>query len=353
MPTVAMVYSKDASRQTAGMDLIRWIEMGHQLASCGWTVHLVTDKPAGIRKLRELPVVDAAAASWERYDAVKVCYQHSIDLVPPHPCIIVRMCRVADEHRPKRDHIRRKAVLAQQERVSEIARFVSFNDQENARRWRAMYGNRQETLLVPTGCPESIPTARNDPFRTGRRVVLFAGSLTAPRFVGALNALAERLRSVVPDVDVHFVGRNRLHVYGVSGAELDPGLIKIHAPVRVEESWQYLLHADVGVALAPSEDAFESELSKIYYYLRAGLPVVTESNVPNRTLLEETGHGFVAEYDDVGDLVTRIAEALELETRHPEVMGYMAAKHSWRGRAEVYVNALAALSLGDKPVHAR
>ena len=139
---------------------------------------------------------------------------------------------------------------------------------------------------------------------------------------------------------MHFLGRNRLHVYGASEKVLDCDLITIHAPVDVEESWQYLLHADVGLALAPSSDSFESELAKIYYYLRAGLPVVTESNVLNRSLIDETGHGTVARYDDVGDFVAKIDAALSLTPRSSRVMRYMAATHTWRQRADVYVNAL-------------
>ncbi|MEE9295817.1 MAG: hypothetical protein V3W34_12770 [Phycisphaerae bacterium] len=338
--SMALVYTKNASRKRAGMDLIRWTEMGRQLATSGWDVHLVTDQPAGVHDLQGLPVVDAAVASWEQYDAVKVCYQHSIDLVPPHPCIVVRMCRVADDERPARDGIRRAEMLRQQQRISEIAHYVAFNDQENVRRWRAAYGDKQQALIVPTGCPESIPEVGHNPYKPGRSVVLFCGSLTAPRFVSILNSVSEALRSVAPDVDVHFLGRNRLHVYGASDQVLDSDLITIHPSVDVEESWQYMLHADVGLALAPSPDAFECELAKIYYYLRAGLPVVTESNVLNGSLIAETGHGGVARYDDVGDLADKIIAALRLAPRSSRVMRYMAATHTWRQRADVYVNAL-------------
>lgn len=322
------------------MDLIRWTEMGRQLVSSGWGVHLVTDRPAGVCQLQGLPVIDAAEAFWDQYDTVKVCYQHSIDLVPPHPSIVVRMCRVADDERPLRDGIRRVEMLRQQQRISEIARYVAFNDQENSRRWRVAYGDKQQTLIVPTGCPERIPEAAENPYKPGRRVVLFCGSLTAPRFVPMLNSVSAALRSVAPDVDVHFLGRNRLHVYGASDQVLDADLITIHSPVDVEESWQYLLHADIGLALAPSADAFECELAKIYYYLRTGLPVVTESNVLNRSLIEETGHGAVAKYNDVGDFVDKIDAALALAPRSARVMRYMASTHTWRQRADVYVNAL-------------
>ncbi len=344
MNTIALVYSKDASRRRAGMDLIRWTEMGRQLALSGWGVHLVTDRTGGVVDLLGLPVVDAATASWDQYDAIKVCYQHSIDLVPPHPCIIARMCRVADEERPARDGSRRVEMLRQQQRIHEIAHYVALNDWENVRRWRSAYGDKQRALIVPTGCPESIPKPMVNPYERGRRVVLFCGSLTAPRFVSALRAIAESLRSALPEVDVHFVGRNRLHVYGASGQELDPDLITLHPPVEVGASWQYILHADVGLALAPSHDAFESELAKIYYYLRAGLPVVTESSVLNRSLVAETGHGSIATYDDIPDLTDKIIGALKLAPQSPDVMHYMATTHSWRQRAAVYTEALGSLA---------
>jgi glycosyltransferase involved in cell wall biosynthesis len=155
-----------------------------------------------------------------------------------------------------------------------------------------------------------------------------------------LNQLASVLKRLSPDSDVHFIGRNRLHLYGNPGEILDPRLVHIHPAVDETEAWQYILHAHAGLALAPGGEAFESELAKIYYYLRGGLPVVTESSVLNRFLIDETGHGAVAAYGNIQELAEKIMATLELPSRNSRVMNYMAETHSWRRRAEIYLDAL-------------
>ena len=217
------------------------------------------------------------------------------------------------------------------------ARYLSLNGPDNARRWQGLYGNGQQILIVPTGCPERIPPPRVNPFPSNRRIVLFCGSLTAPRFASVLNATARRLRQADPGVEVHFLGRNRLHLYGAEEC-LDPSVVQVHEAVEEGEAWQYILHAHVGLALAPSHEVFESELAKIYYYLRGGLPVVTESAVLNRHLIEETGYGAIARYGDDVDLVSKILSTLELRPRDQAVMRYMAETHSWGQRAAVYAD---------------
>ena len=58
--------------------------------------------------------------------------------------------------------------------------------------------------------------------------------------------------------------------------------------VAAEAVWDGQRAARAGVVLAqgPAQD---NESSKIYYYLRTGLPVVCERPVPNAWLIEETG----------------------------------------------------------------
>ena len=320
--------------------MIRWIRMGRGFKSYDFKAHLVTDRRRNARSLRGLSLKSPDGLKWEEYDAVKVCYQASIDLVPPHPNLIVRMCRVVDEHRPKRDDGRRAELMRQQQRISEIASAVAFNDTVNAERWKSLYGKPEQVLIVPTGCPSKIPDPQDNPFPQDKRIVLFCGSITSHRFPNVLNRLAHGLRKVRPDVEVHLVGRDRLVHYAGDSEPLDKSVVHCHDPVDEKEAWQYILHADVGVALAPSGDEFESELSKIYYYLRGGLPAVTESVVPNRGVIEDASHGTIAGYDDPEDLVRKTLEAMELPARNPDVMQHMVDHHSWVQRAGIYVAAI-------------
>src|SRR5262245_11284875 len=337
MRRIALAYSTNPTRGIQGMDMIRWVAMGHSFRRMGYKVRLVTDRRRGLDRVDRLHLSSAERTDWSEFDAIKVSYQASIELVAPHPNLIVRMCRVVDEEFPKRDDHRRAEMLLQQQRISELASMVSFNDEENAARWRRRYGSRARILIVPTGCPETLPEVNDSPFAQGRRIVLFTGSLTSHRFPGVLNELARRLRS---DVEVHFVGKNSLQHYAGESEPLDPAVVHVHDAVSEEQTWRFVLHADAGIALAPSEHAFESELSKIYYYLRGGLPVVTESSVPNRTVAEDLGLGAVAKYGDLDDLVAKTLTALSMTPRQPAIMQHMADRHSWSARARVYDEAL-------------
>ncbi|MFM8560101.1 MAG: hypothetical protein ACKOC6_10980 [bacterium] len=336
MKRIALAYSANPTRAIQGMDMIRWVAMGHRLRRLDYKVRLVTDRRRGVDRLDRIHLTSADRMDWSECDAIKVCYQASIELVPEHPHIIARMCRVVDEEFPRRDDHRRAEMLRQQELFAERAAVVSFNDEVNARRWRERYGAHQRILIVPTGCPEWLPKEVSNPYAPGERVVLFMGALTSHRFPGALNGLARRLREAAPDVRVHVLGKDSLKHYAGESEPLDLSLVTLHEPVDEERTWDYVLHAGVGVGFAPSEHEFESELSKLYYYLRGGLPIVTESTVPNRTLVAETGHGAIAAYDDLDDFAHRVLEALRLPARDERVMRHMAEHHSWLARARVY-----------------
>ena len=339
MRRIALVYSANPTHGMMGMDMIRWARMGRRFKSLGFKAHLVTDRRRNVERLGRVQVKSTRGAEWQDYDALKVCYQASIDLVPEHPHLIVRMCRVVDEEYPRRDAGRRAELMRQQQRISEMAAMVAFNDVENAERWKSIYGRPSQVLIVPTGCPEEIPEPSESPFSPGRRIALFCGSLTSHRFPGVLNRLARRLRSANPDIELHVVGKDSLVHYAGESEPIDRSAVHVHDPVDEIEAWQYILHADVGIALAPSPDAFESELSKIYYYLRGGLPVVTESVVPNRDVVREASHGTVACYDDLDDLAAKTLEALQLPRRDAGVMHHMVERHSWQQRAQIYVDA--------------
>ena len=337
---IALVYAKSAARELTGMDLIRWTELGKQFHELGHEVHLVTNRPDGIESLAGLPVFDCREANWDHYYAIKGSYQHSVPLLPEHPRLIVRMCRVARPDEPDRDLSRRDEVLAHQKWIANHARFIAVNDPLNASRWRELYGDNQQIIIVPTGCPEVIPAPKQNPFPSKSRIALFCGSVTAIRMVPFLNDVARSLAARDSEFELHVLGRNRLHLYSDSPPEFNLDLIHLHEPVSQEEAWQYLHHADVGVAVSPSANRFESELSKIYYYLRAGLPTVCETSALNRDLVEQTGHGIIAGHDDPEQFATAILRAAEMPRNHSSTMELMSNRHSWKSRAETYVTAL-------------
>jgi hypothetical protein len=108
--------------------------------------------------------------------------------------------------------------------------------------------------------------------------------------------------------------------------------------------WQRSARAGVVLAQGPVQD---NESSKIYYYLRTGLPVVCERPVPNAWLVERSGHGALTPYDDVEAMA-----AAALAARPPDgrgVIDWMIAEHSWDARAALYEPLLRAAVSGTPP----
>ena len=66
-----------------------------------------------------------------------------------------------------------------------------------------------------------------------------------------------------------------------------------------EESWNYLQHAAVGVVVSAGPFMHNNESTKIYHYLRVGLPVVSEEGFPNDYVVRESGLGSVVPSDDM------------------------------------------------------
>ena len=82
--SIAIVYSKDASSAHSGMDLIRWIEMGACLRDLDHDVHLVTDRPNGVRAIAGIPVVDSQDADWNGYEARRAASERLQCRLPSH-----------------------------------------------------------------------------------------------------------------------------------------------------------------------------------------------------------------------------------------------------------------------------
>jgi hypothetical protein len=99
--------------------------------------------------------------------------------------------------------------------------------------------------------------------------------------------------------------------------------------------WDYQYFADVGIVLAHSE-VQHNESSKIYYYLRAGLPVVSEAPVPNNHMIQEANLGFVANYADDRMMADMVEEAMLKPWDRDAAVNYILENHTWDKRVEIY-----------------
>jgi glycosyltransferase involved in cell wall biosynthesis len=337
---VGIVFHKNPFAPPTGIDLVRLRAISLGFIRKGISAEIIApiDQEGileGIVPVRRLEALEEAG----RYDIVKTCYHDSILLIERYRGPVVsRIVRVVDHELPERDEPFRERLLRCQAMIRDRASAVILNNAENRERWRSFYGGEMPIALVPTGCPAHIPAQGLNPYKPGERVLLFLGSLAAPRMVHMLNQAARLVRD---RVRVHFVGINKACMYGGAEEEcaLDP-LVVDHSELSEEEVWDYIRYASVGLALAAGPHAFDNDVSKILNYLRGGLPVVSEEPILTNELIQQTGFGKVFSHGDVRELVSNTLELVEhpLDEKRDNVMQFMAAEHSWDKRVETYVD---------------
>jgi hypothetical protein len=255
--------------------------------------------------------------------------------------MVCRIVRVVDERFPERDEKFRGELLRAQATIARRASAVILNNQENAARWRERYGDRLPIAIIPSGCPARLPEPGPNPYPLDEPAALFLGSIAAPRVRDLLNRAARALKDTVR---IHMVGANKSAMYGDPDTALDP-LIVLHGEIPEPRLWDYIRHARIGLAPAVGELPFDNDLSKIYYYLRGGVPVLAEQHVANVALIETTRFGRFFRYGDIEDLAAHARGMLTWDTAtdRPRVMEYMAREHSWDMRVDEYVRLFASI----------
>lgn len=338
---VGIVFHKSPLGPPTGIDLVRLRALSSGLLECGMNVEVLAPVEDGSGRLGDVPVVPLSALrAGARYDVVKTCYHFSIRLIDGYRGpVVARIVRVVDESRPERDACRRSDLLQCQDLILRRASGLVLNNRDNADRWRCLYGVSPPITLIPTGCPAVLPPMRSNPFGLDGKVMLFLGSIAAPRMVGLLNEAARRLRG---RCTIHVVGANKARLYG--GGEQDrlaPEIVQ-HGEIPEKETWDFVRYAHIGLALAAGPDVFDNDLSKIYSYLRGGLPVLSEEHVANSSLAIERGIGAVFRHGDPEALASKAVGLLE----HPPVhhrastMEWMAREHSWDRRVQTLAELL-------------
>ena len=333
---VCVLFHENPFTRAPGIDLVRLRAIAGGLLRRGveTVVAAPVEKPGvwqdGIQVL-PLDVLDRAG----RFDLVKTCYHQSIRNLGGHQGPVVsRIVRVVDQELPKRDAKSRAELMACQELIAGRVQAVALNNTLNAERWRRLYGEKQRIVLTPTGCPAMIPPAGKSPYPAGQKAVLFLGSLASAHMAEMINAAAKRLQGRAV---VHLLGANKTGLYGEEIA-LHPEIV-LHPPRPEEEIWDFIRFAHLGLALATADLAFDNDVSKVYNYLRGGLPVLCEEPILQGELVQETGLGAVFGFGDQEALVREAKRLLEepREGGRQAAMEYMAGEHSWDNRVETYV----------------
>ncbi len=332
---VGIIFHENPFTRAPGIDLVRLRAIAGGLMRRGMEVEVAAPVPGpGVWQEGIAVVPHGVLERPGRYDLVKTCYHQSVRFLGAHQGpVVARIVRVVDEKLPRRDEETRRELMACQEIIAARARAVALNNGLNAERWLARYGDGQRIVLTPTGCPAAIPDPGPSPYPPDEPAVLFLGSLASAHMAGMLNAAAGQLKG---RARVHLLGANKTGLYGEE-LPLRPEII-LHPPRPEEEIWDFIRFARLGLALATADLAFDNDVSKVYNYLRGGLPVLCEEPILQGELVRETGLGAVFPFGDE-DRMTR--EALRLldapwGDRRRKTMDLMAREHSWDNRVRTY-----------------
>lgn len=338
---IAIVYTKDPLQPCVGMDMIRWHEISIAMAKRGFSVDMVTALDMPPKYIHEnIRVVSTNEADWESYATIKSCYQRTIKYIPEHKFIISRLARVVSKEAVSRDALHADDLIECQKIIQKRSKVIIVNDEVNAKRWTDYHGNNQKIYIIPTGCHSQI-TGTEDAVNFGSKQAIFTGALSNNKIVDALNTIGKGLKR--HGWNLKIIGSNKTKYYCSQKHSINTSLCSYLEPIPVEETWQHLQNASVGIAIAPGSHIFENETSKIYYYLRAGLPIVCEERIPNSDLILELNWGWVFKYEDYKDAVDKIICASELknnDAKKRSVISHMIDKHSWDKRAEILDNII-------------
>jgi hypothetical protein len=347
---IATVYLRDriAMLSAHSMSTTRWMRMSEGLAARGMQVDMIINTGAGIiQRGPNLRLVPFAEVRWSDYDIIKTLFhrgfatlmQHGGD---SHPFIISKLGSVVgrDDDVPGVHFLgeERRSLFEIQARLSERSRYITILTEPSRRLWEDEFGRRDNILLVPTGVDRVVPPPSKNPYAGfDEPIAIYIGNLYRGaqkhinlRWQRRLNALGRALTRK----------RIRLCLLGPGETEeLDPAYVTYLGSVENHAVWDYHYFASVGIALAQGE-VQHNESSKIYYYLRAGLPVVSEAPIPNNELIEQSRLGIVTPYHDDLQMAECIDAAVRTKWPSKEAVAYILSRHTWDHRAGQYEQLL-------------
>jgi glycosyltransferase involved in cell wall biosynthesis len=353
MSRIVTVYSPELrSRPAVEMGYIRWHRMSAALASLGHTVDIAS---AELRRrvfrtiepvAPNLRIVPISQVRWREYDAVKTHYHHGFQTLERygganHQFLIAHLGSVVG--RTDMEGIffygrRREELYRVQERIDRVSRYVSLLSAPAERLWRSCFQTDRNILLVPGAASAEIPGPRRSPYpRGGRSPCVFVGSLYNRKRSSQPEAhrrLANKLNRL--GALLHERGA-RLYVVGAGDdRSLNRRFVTYCGAVPYEDSWDYIHFAAVGTVLTAGGPMHNNESTKIYHYLRAGLPVVSEAGFPNDNVVLESGLGHVVENGALDVMAERILEAAHASWDRERAIRYILDNHTWEKRAEIY-----------------
>lgn len=334
----------------AEMAHIRWIKISEALARCGHQVDIATVEPRWFFSLPPLRMgpnlrrVSLASVRWQDYDVVKTLFNTGFETLEHygggrHPFIISKLGSVVGQRDMEGIYFygeQRKHLFSVQERIHRHSRFITLLSMPAQELWAECFGSDERLLLVPGAADRDIPPPGRDPYPVdGKLRCVFAGTVYGRKSQPEANAvLVEKLSRLGKQLRA---ANARLFMIGGGDIRRLDRTEVIHlGSVPYERAWDYLYHADIGVVVSAGRFMHNNESTKIYHYLRAGLPVVSESGFPNDYVVRESRCGTVVDCRGSGDLSEAVLAAGRTAWDKSYAVNYILANHTWDKRAAVY-----------------
>lgn len=357
MSRIVTVYSGSLRpAREVEMGYIRWYRMSAALAALGHSVDIASAefRRRVFRTVEtvgpNLRIVPISRVRWRDYDVVKTLFHSGFETLEryggaDHPFIIAKLGSVVGP--ADMDGIffygrQREEMYRIQERIARSSRYVTLLSEPAVDLWRSTHGTASEVLVVPGAASAVIPQPKRNPYpRDGRSPVVFAGNFysrhrgSQPEAHRTLTDKLNRLGALLHQQ------ASRLYIVGTGDRRsLDPRYVSYCGEVPYEESWDFIHFAAVGVVVTAGGRMHNNESTKIYHYLRAGLPVVSEAGFPNDNVVVESGLGHVVANGDLETMAERIQESLRTSWDREAAVRYILARHTWEKRAEAYDRVL-------------
>ncbi len=357
MARIVTVYNAERNAITRPQDMahIRWIKISEALARQGHSVDMASGSLAqrvtgmGVQMAPGLRRVPLSRVRWHDYDVVKTLFHQGFETLcahggGDHPFIIAKLGSVVGPEDREGIYFygeQRREMFETQRDIHLRARYITVLSPPARTLWEETIGTHPGFLLVPGAADGNIPPAGPDPYppsSSGLRVV-FSGNLynVQPR---ATRVLSEKLNAL----GRHLAPHARVFVVGTGDtSQLDPDVVSHLGSVPYERSWDFLHHANVGIVVSAGAFMHNNESTKIYHYLRAGLPMVSESGFPNDHVVTASGLGTVVPNGDMAAMAQHILDAATrfTESERQHAMTFIKEQHSWDVRAEAYRQPLA------------
>lgn len=358
MARIVTVYTRERrGARMVDMSGIRWHKISEALARRGHEVDMATgefrwrlrQRPIEVaERLRRVPL---SRVDWRAYDVVKTLFHEGFRILERyggarHPFIVSKLGSVVGPTDMEGIYFygrRRASMFDVQERIAAASRYVTVLTEPARELWRDCFGDAPPTLLVPGAVDREIPPPGADPYPGPERPrCLFAGNFYRANPRRGQPEAGATIARKLNELGARLAARGaRLFVLGPGDAErLEPRHVSYLGAVPYQESWNWLQHADVGILVSAGPFMQNNESTKIYHYLRAGLPIAAERGFPNDALVREAGLGFQVESGDLEALARRALEAAERSWDREAAVRYLLARHTWDDRAAVYDEVL-------------